>query len=73
MKRKRKEKSKKIGENKIDYEQEIPCTTEARSTFFGCTGSDLRFLGFYLQYKISVRQSTIMLYVRNLGLLPNAG
>jgi hypothetical protein len=28
---------------------------------------------FHLQYEISVRQSTIILYVRNLGLLPDAG
>jgi hypothetical protein len=28
--------------------QEIPCTTEAGSTFFGCTGSNSRFLGFFI-------------------------
>jgi hypothetical protein len=27
--------------------QEIPCTTEARSTFFGCRGSNSRFLSFF--------------------------
>jgi hypothetical protein len=28
--------------------QEIPCTTEARSTFFGCTDSNSRFLSFFI-------------------------
>jgi hypothetical protein len=28
--------------------QEIPCTTEARSTFFGCRGSNSRSLGFFI-------------------------
>jgi hypothetical protein len=28
--------------------QEIPYTTEARSTFFGCRGSNSRFLGFFI-------------------------
>jgi hypothetical protein len=49
--------------------QEIPCTTDARSTFSGLKSKILGF--FHLQYEISVRQSTIMLYVRNLGLLPD--
>jgi hypothetical protein len=52
--------------------QEISCTTEARSTFFWVHRLKSKILGFFhLQYGISVRQSTIMLYVRNLGLLPD--
>jgi hypothetical protein len=58
----------------IKNKQEILCTTEARSTFFGCMGSNPKFLGFFhLQYEISVRQIKIMLYVKNLRLLPDAG
>jgi hypothetical protein len=33
--------------SRILNKQEIPCTTEATSTFFGCTGSNSRFLGFF--------------------------
>jgi hypothetical protein len=32
----------------MENKQEIPCTTEARSTFLGCTGSNLRFLSFFI-------------------------
>jgi hypothetical protein len=28
--------------------QEIPCTTEARSTYFGCSGSNSRFLEVFI-------------------------
>jgi hypothetical protein len=59
--------------NNFQNKQEIPCTTEARSTFFGCTGSNTRFLGFFIfsMKFLFVQSSTIMLYVRNLGLLPD--
>jgi hypothetical protein len=41
---------------------------------FWVHGLKSKILGFFhLQYEISIRQSTIMLYVRNLGLLPDAG
>jgi hypothetical protein len=56
----------------ISNKQEIPCTTEARSTFFECTGSNPRFLGFFIiSLKFLSLSSTIMLYVRNLALLPD--
>jgi hypothetical protein len=42
--------------------QGIPCTTEARSTFFGCTGSNLRFLDFLL--------SSYMEYIESIGFTP---
>jgi hypothetical protein len=41
---------------------------------FWVQGLKSKILGFFhFKYEISVRQSTIMLYVRNLGLLPDAG
>jgi hypothetical protein len=46
--------------------QEIPCTTEARSTFFGWTGSNPRFLGFFIfsmQFLFDRVQSCSMLEI----------
>jgi hypothetical protein len=46
----------------------------SKEHIFWVHGLKSKILGFFhLQYEISVRQSTIMLYVRNLGLLPDAG
>jgi hypothetical protein len=41
--------------------------------FLGARAQIQDFWVFHLQYEIYVRQSTIMLYVRNFGLLPDAG
>jgi hypothetical protein len=45
--------------------QEIPCTTEARSTSFGCTGSNSRFFGFFIismKFQIDRVPSTCLIF-----------
>jgi hypothetical protein len=49
-----------LSENK----QEIPCTTEARSTFFGYTGSNSRFLAVFI---ISMKFSIIIFGIWDFG------
>jgi hypothetical protein len=54
--------------------QEIPCTMEAMSQFFGCTGSNLRFLGFFIfsmKFLFDRVQSCSMLEIKDFCRMPD--
>jgi hypothetical protein len=59
--------------SKFEINRKFRVPRKQRAHFLGARLQIQDSWFFHIQYEISVRQSTIMLYVRNLGLFPDAG